>query len=116
MIDTFYCKEQLKMQEGVEMGKEVKDEYQGSGKSSTDSVNSGYGADYQIYIHTTWMGPLVRVRYSSLTQSGFRLDRVKSSSCDFAEKIPVDSNASCFTYFCSDNSSPENAEFCLTLH
>jgi hypothetical protein len=31
----------------------------------------------------------VRVTYSSLTQSVFILDRVKSSSCDCPEKIPV---------------------------
>jgi hypothetical protein len=42
-------------------------------------------------------GPLGRVMYSGLTQSVFRLDRVKSSSCDLPAKIPMDSNASCFT-------------------
>jgi hypothetical protein len=36
------------------------------------------------------MGPLVRVTFFSLTQSVFRLDRVKSISCDCPEKIPVD--------------------------
>jgi hypothetical protein len=63
------------------------------------------------------MGPLVRVTYSGLTQSMFRLDRVKSTSCDYPEKIPVpvDSNASCFTCFSSGSSSPEVAEFCPTL-
>jgi hypothetical protein len=66
------------------------------------------------------MGPLVRVMYSGLTQSVFsvfKLDRVKSSSCDCSEKIPVavDSNASCFTCFSSGSSSTEVAEFCLTL-
>jgi hypothetical protein len=63
------------------------------------------------------MGPLVRVIYSGLIQSVFRLDRVKSSSCDCPEKIPVDSNASCFscfTCFSSGSSSPEDAEFCPT--
>jgi hypothetical protein len=49
----------------------------------------------------------MKVTYSGLTQSVFRLDRVKSSS--------VDSNASCFTCFSSGVSSPEIAEFCLTL-
>jgi hypothetical protein len=58
---------------------------------------------------------LVRVAYSDLTQSVFRLDRVKSSSCDCPEKIPVDSNASCYTCFSSGSRSPEVAEFCPTL-
>jgi hypothetical protein len=42
---------------------------------------------------------------------------MKSSSCDFPSKIPVDvySNASCFTCFSSGSSSPEVAEFCPTL-
>ncbi len=61
------------------------------------------------------MGPFVRVTYSGLTQSVFRLDRVKSSSCDLPAKIPVDPNASCFTCFSSGVSSPEIAEFCPTL-
>ena len=61
------------------------------------------------------MGPLVRVTYIGLTQLVFRLDRVKSSSCDCPEKIPVDSSASWFTCFSSGVSSPEVAEFCLTL-
>jgi hypothetical protein len=44
-------------------------------------------------------GPLGEVTYSGLTQSVFKLDRVKSSSCDCPAKIPVafDSNASCCT-------------------
>jgi hypothetical protein len=62
-----------------------------------------------------WMRPLVRVMYSGLTQRVFILDRVKSSSCDCPAKIPVDSNASSFTYFSSGSSSPEVAEFCPTL-
>jgi hypothetical protein len=54
---------------------------------------------------------------SGLTPSLFRLYRVKSSSCDCPAKIPVviDSNASCFTCFSSGISSPEVADFCLTL-
>jgi hypothetical protein len=66
---------------------------------------------------TAWMSPLVRVMYSSLTQSVCRMDRVKSSSCYFPEKIAVDvySNASCFTCFSSGSSSSNVAEFCLTL-
>jgi hypothetical protein len=47
-------------------------------------------------LYTTWMGPLVGVTYIGLTQSVFRLDRVKSNSCDFPERIhaDVDSSAS----------------------
>jgi hypothetical protein len=68
-------------------------------------------------LYTAWMGPLVRVTYSGLTQNVFRLDRVKFSSCDCPEKIhvSVDSNAICFTCFSSGGSSPEVAEFCPTL-
>jgi hypothetical protein len=66
-------------------------------------------------LYTAWMGPLVRVTYSGLTQSVFRLDRMKSSSCDCPAKIPVDSNASCFTYFSSGSRTPEVVEFCPTL-
>jgi hypothetical protein len=65
--------------------------------------------------YTASMGPLVRVMYRGLTQSVFRLDRVKSSSCDCPAKIPVYSNARCFTSFSSGSSSPEVAEFCPTL-
>jgi hypothetical protein len=83
--------------------------------SSTDSVKTGSGPEYQIYIPLGWAPPLVRVMYSGLTEISFRLDRVKSSSCDCPAKIPVDSNASCFTCFSSGNSSPEVAEFCPTL-
>jgi hypothetical protein len=63
------------------------------------------------------MGPLVRVTYSNLTQSVFRLDRVNSSCCGCPANIPVafDSNASCFNCFSSGSSSPEVAEFCPTL-
>jgi hypothetical protein len=39
---------------------------------------------------TLGLDPLVRVAYSGLTQSMFRLDRVKSSSCDCPENNPVD--------------------------
>jgi hypothetical protein len=57
---------------------------------------------------------MVRLMYSGLTQSVFRLDRVKSSSCDCLAKIPVDedSNASCFIPFSSGSSLPEVTEFC----
>jgi hypothetical protein len=63
------------------------------------------------------MGPLVRVTFRGLTQSVFILDRVKSSSCDCPEKIPVDvhSNACFFKCFSSGSSLPEVAEFCPTL-
>jgi hypothetical protein len=104
-----------KMMQGGRKWRKKRQE-EGSGNSSTDSVNSGSGPDYQIHI-PLGMGPLVRVTYSCLTQSVFRLDRVKSSSCDCPEKVPVDvcSNASCFTCFSSGGSSPEVAEFCPTL-
>jgi hypothetical protein len=44
------------MQEDVAGRKEVKEEEQeeGSGNSSTDSVNSGSVPDYQIYILLGW--------------------------------------------------------------
>jgi hypothetical protein len=68
-------------------------------------------------LYTTWMGHLVRVTHNGLTQSVFILDRVKSSSCDCPEKIPVDvcSNARCFMCFSSGSSSPKVSEFCPTL-
>jgi hypothetical protein len=55
---------------------------------------------------------------TGLTQRVFRLDRVKSSSCDCPAKIPVDfgTDSSCFTCFSSGRSSPEVAEFCPSLH
>jgi hypothetical protein len=64
---------------------------------------------------TAWIGPLVRVTYSGLIQSVFILDRVRSGSCDCPERIPVDSNVSCFKCFSSGSSSSEVAEFCPTL-
>jgi hypothetical protein len=89
---------------------------EGSGNSSTDSVNSELWVWTRLAnLYTAWMGPLVRVTYSGLTQSVFILDRVKSSSCDCPAKIPVDSNATCLTCFSSGSSSPEVAEFCPTL-
>jgi hypothetical protein len=68
-------------------------------------------------LYTAWIGPLVRVKYSGLTQSVFRVDRVKSNSCDCPAEIPVDvnSNARCFYCFSSGSSSPEVAVFCPTL-
>jgi hypothetical protein len=69
----------------------VKEDEAGSGNSITDSVNSGSGSDYQIFL---LMGLLVWVTYSSITQSVFILDRMKYSSCDYPAKIPVDYNAS----------------------
>jgi hypothetical protein len=65
-------------------------------------------------LYTAWMGPLVSIAYSGLTQSVFRWDRVKSSSCDFSAKTPVDSDAGHF-FLSSGSSSPEVAEFCPTL-
>jgi hypothetical protein len=55
-MDTSYCKEYPKKQEDHAGSKEVKEKSQkeGSGNSSTDSVNSGSGPDYQIYIPLEW--------------------------------------------------------------
>jgi hypothetical protein len=86
-----------------------------SGNSSTDSVGCQLWVWTRLSLYTTWMGPLVRVTYRDLTQTLFRLDRVKSSCCDCPAKIPVDFNASCFTCFISGSISPEIAEFCPTL-
>jgi hypothetical protein len=68
-------------------------------------------------LYTAWMGPLVRVTYSGISQGVFILDRVKSSSCDCPAKIHVDvnSNTRCFTCFSSGSSSPKVVEFCPTL-
>jgi hypothetical protein len=106
------------MQEDVAGRKEVKEEETGSRKQEVETQAQTVltlGLDQITKFYTAWMGPLVRVTYSGLTQSVFRLDRVNSSSCDCPEKIPVDSNASCFTCFSSGSSSPEVAEFCPTL-
>jgi hypothetical protein len=54
MMNTSDSKEQPKKQEDVARRKEVKEEDAGSGNSSTDSVNSGSGLDYQIYIPLGW--------------------------------------------------------------
>jgi hypothetical protein len=66
---------------------------------------------------TAWMDPLMRVMYRGLTQSVFRLDRVKSIYCDCTANILLDvfSNASFFKLFSSGSSSAEVAEFCPTL-
>jgi hypothetical protein len=108
-MDTFNGKDWLKTQEDFAGRKEVKEEEVGRRK---------WKLKHRLpNLYTAWMGPLVRVTYSGLTQSVFRLDRVKSSSCDCPTKIPVDmySNARCFTCFSSGSSSPEVAEFCPTL-
>jgi hypothetical protein len=55
-MDTSNYKEQQNKQEDFSRRKEVKEEETGSGNSSTDSVNSGSGPDYQIYIPLGW-GP-----------------------------------------------------------
>jgi hypothetical protein len=41
-------------EEDVASRKEVKEEEAGSGNSSTDSVNSGSGSDYQMYTPFGW--------------------------------------------------------------
>jgi hypothetical protein len=48
------CTDQSKKKEDVAGRKEVKEENVGSGNSSTESVHSGYGSDYQIYIPLGW--------------------------------------------------------------
>jgi hypothetical protein len=54
LIDTSNGKEEPKMKENVSRRKEVIEEEAGSGDSSTDSVNSGSGTDYQICIPLGW--------------------------------------------------------------
>jgi hypothetical protein len=51
-MDTSNGKEYPEMQEDDARRKEVQEE--GSGNSSTDSVNSGSGPDYQICIPFGW--------------------------------------------------------------
>jgi hypothetical protein len=52
LIDTSYCIEQTKKQ--VAKSNEVKEEEAVTGNSSTDSVNSGSGPEYQIYLPLAW--------------------------------------------------------------
>jgi hypothetical protein len=83
-MNTSYCKEQPKKQEDVARRKELKEEETGSGNSSIDSIKSHLWLRTRLpNLYTTWIGPLVRVKYSGLTQSVFRMGRVKSSSCDW---------------------------------
>jgi hypothetical protein len=117
-MDASYCKEEPKKQEDVAGRKEVKEEEAGNSKYKLKHRQCSLWVWTRLpNLYTVWMGPLVRVTYSVLTQSVFILDRVKSSSCDCPEKIPVDmySNARCFTCFSSGSISPEVAEFCPTL-
>jgi hypothetical protein len=53
-MDTSNGKEEPNNQEYVVRRKEVKEEEAGSGKSSTDSVNSVYEPNYQIYLPLGW--------------------------------------------------------------
>jgi hypothetical protein len=53
-MDTSRCKEQPKNQGDVVRRKEVKEEEEGSGNSSIDSVKSGSVPDYQICITLGW--------------------------------------------------------------
>jgi hypothetical protein len=53
-MDTSNGKEQPKMQEDDARRKPVKQKEAGSGNSSTVSLNSGSGPDYQIYILLGW--------------------------------------------------------------
>jgi hypothetical protein len=50
LIKTSNCKEQSNKQEDVSRRKELKEQETASGNLSIDSVNSGYGPDYQIYL------------------------------------------------------------------
>jgi hypothetical protein len=61
------------------------------------------------------MGSLVRLIYSGIIQSVFRLDRVKSSYCDCQGKISVVSNSRWFTCFSSCSNWPKVVDFCPTL-
>jgi hypothetical protein len=54
-MDTSYYTLQSKMQEGDARRKKVKEDKAGSRNSSTDSVNSGSGPDYQIYRPLGWV-------------------------------------------------------------
>jgi hypothetical protein len=49
LMDTSFCKEHSKKYEDVARRKEMKEKEARSGNSSTDSVNSGSGPDYQFY-------------------------------------------------------------------
>jgi hypothetical protein len=53
-MDTSYCKEQPKKHGDVARRKKVKEVEAGSGNSSTDSVESGSGPDYQICLPLGW--------------------------------------------------------------
>jgi hypothetical protein len=50
-MNTSYGEEQPKMQENVAGRKELNEKESRSGKSNTDSGNSGSGPDYQIYTY-----------------------------------------------------------------
>jgi hypothetical protein len=81
------------MQEDDAGRKEVKEEGAGVRKRKLNHRQNkvlNLGLDQITNLYTAWMGPLVRVTYSGLSQSIFRLDRLKSSSCDCPAKIPVD--------------------------
>jgi hypothetical protein len=53
-MDTSNCKEQPKKQQDVAWRKEMKEKEAGSANSSTVSVNSRSGPDYQICIPLGW--------------------------------------------------------------
>jgi hypothetical protein len=53
-VHTSNCKELPKKQEDFARRKEVKEDEAGAGNSSTDSVNSGSGPDYQIFRPLGW--------------------------------------------------------------
>ena len=66
-LDSLKSQKTLPKKEQQKMKMKPGGRKRGSGRSSTDSVNSGSGPDYQIYIPLGW-APWVRVAYSGQTQ------------------------------------------------
>jgi hypothetical protein len=66
-LDSLKSQKTLPKKEQQKMKVKPGGRKRGSGRSSTDSVNSGSGPDYQIYIPLGW-APWVRVAYSGQTQ------------------------------------------------
>jgi hypothetical protein len=98
-MDTSKCKEPPKKQGDNLRRKEVKGEEAGSRKWKLKHRHCSLWVWTRLpNLYTVWIGFLVRVTCSGLTQIVFILDIVKSSSCDCPAKIPVDvdSNTSCF--------------------
>jgi hypothetical protein len=66
-LDSLKSQKTLPKKEQQDMKVKPGGRKRGSGRSSTDSINSGSGPDYQIYIPLGW-APWVRVAYSGQTQ------------------------------------------------